>query len=97
MVFETQNLILSTVLSITFMQCCKIVLMFYNVPRVCVGRIIKRKYMNEDEIRDEARKAANRSQFLSNHIYDHKSYEDGFYEGMTQALRTQDVGISTDY
>lgn len=30
MVFETLNLILSTALSITFMQCCKIVLMFYN-------------------------------------------------------------------
>lgn len=30
MAFETLNLILSTVLSITFMQCCKIVLMFYN-------------------------------------------------------------------
>lgn len=43
--------------------------------------------MNEEQIRDEARKAANRSQFMSNHIYDHKSYEDGFYEGMNQALR----------
>lgn len=43
--------------------------------------------MNEDEIRDEARRAADRSQFMSNHIYDHKSYEDGFYEGMNQALR----------
>lgn len=43
--------------------------------------------MNEEEIRDEARKAADRSQFMSNHIYDHKSYEDGFYEGMNQALR----------
>jgi len=30
MAFETLNLILSTALSITFMQCCKIVLMFYN-------------------------------------------------------------------
>jgi predicted Zn-dependent protease with MMP-like domain len=47
--------------------------------------------MNEEEIRDEARKAANRSQFKSNHIYDHKSYEDGFYEGMMQALRIHDV------
>ena len=36
---------------------------------------------------NEARKAANRSQFMSNHIYDHKSYEDGFFEGMNQALR----------
>jgi len=47
--------------------------------------------MNEEEIRDEARKAANRSQFKSNHIYDQKSYEDGFYEGMMQALRIHDV------
>lgn len=47
--------------------------------------------MNEEEIRDEARKAANRSQFMSNHIYDHKSYEDGFYEGMNQALRQYGV------
>jgi hypothetical protein len=31
MAFETLNLILSTVLSITFIPCCKIVLMFYNV------------------------------------------------------------------
>jgi len=30
MAFETLGLILSTALSITFMQCCKIVLMFYN-------------------------------------------------------------------
>lgn len=43
--------------------------------------------MNEDQIRDEARKAANRSRFKSNYIYEHKSYEDGFYEGMKQALR----------
>lgn len=47
--------------------------------------------MNEEQIRDEARKAANRSQFMSNHIYDHKSYEDGFYEGMNQALRQYGV------
>lgn len=47
--------------------------------------------MNEEEIRDEARKAANRSQFMSNHVYDHKSYEDGFYEGMSQALRKYNV------
>lgn len=47
--------------------------------------------MNEEEIRDEARKAANRSQFMSNHIYDHKSYEDGFYEGIKQALRQYGV------
>lgn len=47
--------------------------------------------MNEEEIRDEARKAANRSQFMSNHVYDHKSYEDGFYEGMSQALRQYNV------
>lgn len=50
--------------------------------------------MTEEEIRDEARKAANRSQFMSNHIYDHKSYEDGFYEGMKQALRQYGVGGS---
>jgi len=30
MAIETLILILSTALSITFMQCCKIVLMFYN-------------------------------------------------------------------
>lgn len=47
--------------------------------------------MNEEQIRDDARKAANRSQFMSNHIYDHKSYEDGFYEGMNQALRQYGV------
>lgn len=47
--------------------------------------------MNEEQIRDEARKAANRSQFMGNHIYDHKSYEDGFYEGMNQALRQYGV------
>lgn len=52
-------------------------------------RIIKT--MNEEKIRDEARKAANRSQFMSNHVYDHKSYEDGFYEGMSQALRQYGV------
>jgi hypothetical protein len=40
-----------------------------------------------NKLRDEARKVANRSQFMSNHIYDHKSYEDGFFEGMNQALR----------
>lgn len=45
------------------------------------------KHINEEEIRYKARKAANRSKFMSNHIYDHKSYEDGFYEGMNQALR----------
>ena len=28
---------------------------------------------------------------MSNHIYDHKSYEDGFYEGMNQALRQYGV------
>ena len=32
-------------------------------------------------IKDEARKAANGSQFKSNHIYDWKSYADGFEEG----------------
>lgn len=47
--------------------------------------------MNEEQIRDEARKAANRSQFKSNHIYDHKSYEDGYYEGMNQALHIAPV------
>ena len=47
--------------------------------------------MNEEEIRDEARKAANRSQFKSYRIYDHKSYEDGFYEGMSQALQQYNV------
>jgi len=47
--------------------------------------------MNQEEIRDEARKAANRSQFMSNHIYDHKSYEDGYFEGMNQALRQHNV------
>jgi hypothetical protein len=47
--------------------------------------------MNEEQIRDEARKAANRSQFRSNYPYDHKSYEDGFHEGMTQALRQPPV------
>jgi len=47
--------------------------------------------MNKEEIRDEAIKAANRSQFMSNHIYDHKSYEDGFYEGMNQAIRQYGV------
>lgn len=50
--------------------------------------------MNEEQIRDEARKAANRSQFMSNHIYDHKSYEDGFYEGMNQALHQPPVNSS---
>ena len=30
MAIRTQKMILSTALSITFMQCCKIVLMFYN-------------------------------------------------------------------
>lgn len=44
------------------------------------------KYMNEEQIRDFAIKAADSSQFMSNHPYDHKSYEDGFYKGMEQAL-----------
>lgn len=60
------------------------------------ARIINTKYMNEEEIRDEARKAANRSQFMSNHIYDHKSYEDGFFEGMKQALRIHDVMVRSE-
>ena len=47
--------------------------------------------MNEEEIREEARKAANLTKFMSNHIYDQKSYEDGFCEGMKQALRLHDV------
>ena len=47
--------------------------------------------MNKEEIADEARKAANRSQFKSNHIYDYKSYEDGFIEGMTQSLSIANV------
>lgn len=63
----------------------------YNGTHIGVVRIIKTKYMNEEEIRDEARKAANRSQFMSNHIYDHKSYKDGFFEGMNQALRQYGV------
>lgn len=42
--------------------------------------------MKEEEIRSESIKAANRSQFMSNYIYDHKSYEDGYYEGMKNAL-----------
>lgn len=42
--------------------------------------------MNENKIRILARMAANRSQFMSNHIYDHKSYEDGFCEGAKQIL-----------
>lgn len=50
--------------------------------------------MNEEQIRDEARKAANGSQFSSNYPYDHKSYEDGFYEGMKQALSQPTVGGS---
>jgi len=66
----------------------------YNGRAVGAVRIIKTKYMNEEEIRDEARKAANRSQFMSNHVYDHKSYEDGFYEGMNQALRQPPVSGS---
>lgn len=53
--------------------------------------------MNEEQIRDESRKAANRSQFMSNHIYDHKSYEDGFYEGTKQALRQYDVVGQDEY
>jgi hypothetical protein len=60
--------------------------MAYNDRAVGSVRNIKTKYMNEEQIRDEARKAANGSQFSSNYRYDHKSYEDGFYEGMTQAL-----------
>ena len=65
--------------------------MLYNGIHIGVVRIIKTKYMNEEQIRDEARKAANRSQFMSNRVYDHKSYEDGFYEGMNQALRQYGV------
>lgn len=38
-------------------------------------------------IKDEARKAANRSQFKSNYKYDHKSYEDAFIEGVKYALQ----------
>jgi hypothetical protein len=34
-----------------------------------------------DNVKKEAILAANRSQFKSNHIYDYKSYEDGFTEG----------------
>ena len=47
--------------------------------------------MNEEEIRGEARKAADRSQFKSNYIYNHKSYEDGFYEGMSQSFALHNV------
>ena len=38
-------------------------------------------------IKVEARKAADRSQLNSNHIYDHKSYEDGFVEGVHYAMK----------
>ena len=38
-----------------------------------------------EEIREEAIKAANRSQFEKNIIYDHKSYEDGFFDGFDNA------------
>jgi hypothetical protein len=45
----------------------------------------------EELVRDKARKAADFSQFKSNHIYDHKSYEDGFYEGMMQSFCMHNV------
>lgn len=37
--------------------------------------------ITDEMIKDEARKAANASQFMSNWIYEHKSYEDGFNKG----------------
>ena len=40
----------------------------------------------EEEIKQEAIKAANRSQFMSNWIYDHKSYEEGYLIGAKWAL-----------
>ena len=43
------------------------------------------------DIKSEAIKAANRSQFKSNRIYDHKSYEDGFIEGAEYAQQSSKV------
>ena len=40
----------------------------------------------KEEIKQEAIKAANRSQFMSNWIYDHKSYEEGYLIGAKWAL-----------
>jgi hypothetical protein len=36
----------------------------------------------QQEVKEEAIKQANRSQFLSNYPYDHKSVEYGFIEGI---------------
>ena len=38
---------------------------------------------SEEEIEKLAKQAANRSQFLSDYPYDHKSYETGYIEGAT--------------
>lgn len=47
------------------------------------------KIINMEDIKDAAREAADRSQFISSHKYDHKSYEDGFIEGANYILENE--------
>lgn len=62
------------------------------------GTIQHIKIMKELDIKHKAKIAADESQLKSNHKYDHKSYEDGFIEGMNSAIGLETVDESkTDY
>lgn len=52
---------------------------------------MKVKFFDNKQVKEIARKAANNSQFKSDYPYDHKSYEDGFYDGMLKAIEAVSI------